>query len=82
MGTQCLGVYLGHPVSGGSQIRRPDPPGWGLGVGLTAPPCKDPVVRESKEGYGPYGMPMMMMFHKERLITSGFVTNVLLLFHT
>jgi hypothetical protein len=33
-------------------------PGWGLGVGLTAPPRKNPVVRKSKEenaseeGYG------------------------------
>jgi hypothetical protein len=23
-------------------------------VGLTAPPCKNPVVRKSKEAYGPY----------------------------
>jgi hypothetical protein len=37
----------------GSQIWGPGPPGWGLGVGLTAPPCKNPVVRKSKEGNGP-----------------------------
>jgi hypothetical protein len=30
-------------------IQRPGPPGWGLGMGLTAPTYKNPVVRKSKE---------------------------------
>jgi hypothetical protein len=32
-------------------------------MGLTTPPCKNPVVRKSKEGYGTYTavMPIIMM---------------------
>jgi hypothetical protein len=40
---------------------RPGPPSWGLDVGLTAPPCKNPVIRKFKEGYGPYRAVMPMM---------------------
>jgi hypothetical protein len=47
------GCIAGSPCLRGSQIRRPGHPGLELGVGLTAPPCKTPVVRKSKEGYGP-----------------------------
>jgi hypothetical protein len=32
-----------------------------LGVGFTALPSKNPVVRKSKEGYGPYRAVMLMM---------------------
>jgi hypothetical protein len=57
------GGIAGSPCLRGSQIRRPGPPGWGLGVALTAPHSKNPVVRKSKEGYGPHraAMPMMVM---------------------
>jgi hypothetical protein len=42
-------------------MRRPGPTRWGFGVGLTAPPRKNPVVRKSKEGYGPQRTVMIMM---------------------
>jgi hypothetical protein len=29
VGTQCLGVQLGHPVPGGYKYGRPGPPDWG-----------------------------------------------------
>jgi hypothetical protein len=35
-------------VPSASQTRRPNPPGWGLGVELTASPRKNSVVRKSK----------------------------------
>jgi hypothetical protein len=57
------GGIAGSPRFWGSQIWRPGPPGWGLGVGLTAPPHKNPVVRKLKIGYGVQRaiMPKMMM---------------------
>jgi hypothetical protein len=52
MGTQCLGGWLGHPVSGGHTYR-----GLVIEVGILAwslqpNPHKNPVVRKSKEGVG------------------------------
>jgi len=46
-----LGGIAGSSCIRGSHIESPGPPGRGLGVGLTAPPCKNPVVWKSKEGY-------------------------------
>jgi hypothetical protein len=39
---------------------------WGLGVGLIAPSWKHPVVRKSKEGYGPEMavIPMMTIWYQ------------------
>jgi hypothetical protein len=48
-----LGVQLGHTVSGGHKYRGIVFQVKGLGVGFRAPPCKNPVVRKSKEGCGP-----------------------------
>jgi hypothetical protein len=39
----------GSPCLRGPQICRPGPPGWVLGMGLTDQPCKNPIVRKSKE---------------------------------
>jgi hypothetical protein len=39
----------GSPRLQGSEIRMPGPPGWGLGVVLTATPRKIHIVRKSKE---------------------------------
>jgi hypothetical protein len=60
------GGIAGSPCLRGSQILRPGPPGWRLGVGFTATASKNPVVGKPKEGYGLRGvavrnMMMMMM---------------------
>jgi hypothetical protein len=37
-------------IEGGDldKMGYPGPPGWGLGVGLTTPPCKKPIVTNSQ----------------------------------
>jgi hypothetical protein len=47
MGTQCL-RYSWVILSPG--VTNMDAWSTRLGVGLTAPPCKNPVVRKAKEG--------------------------------
>jgi hypothetical protein len=50
MGTQCLGVQLGHPVSGGHKYKCLVFQVGGLGVGLTIQPCKKVLLRNPKRG--------------------------------
>ena len=53
IGTQCLGVQLGHPFLGVIHMVS-GPPVWGLDVGLTAPPDKkNCLLGNQKCGLGP-----------------------------
>jgi hypothetical protein len=65
MGTQCLGVKLGHPVSGGHKYGGLVLQVGGLGVGSTGPLCK--------VDYGPYRSVMTNMmintFLKPKIIS-------------
>ena len=51
MDTQCLGVWVGHPVPGLINM-GPGPAGWGLGVGLTTAPRKKCLLGNEKCGLG------------------------------
>jgi hypothetical protein len=51
MGTQCLGLQLGHPVSGGHKYGDLVLQVGGLGVGLKIQPCKRVIVTKPQKGW-------------------------------
>jgi hypothetical protein len=44
-GTRCVGVQLGHPLTGVTYTERPGPPGWGMDARLPTLLCKELLLQ-------------------------------------